>query len=308
MRLIKILLILAVLMVAAATAFVFFAPEQAARAAVQSERDRSGLAHKTVQIGELQFAYLEGGAGDPLILLHGFGANKDNFTRIARYLTPHYRVIAPDLAGFAESSKPNPADYTPAAQVARLQAFKQALNLGAVHVGGSSMGGQIAATWAALHPQEILSLWLLAPGGVHSAPKSELAATIEATGQNPLLVQSTDDFAATFAFVMSEPPFIPRPILNVFAQERIRNYALEQDIFRQIRSVALEPQVSGLQTPALIVWGDEDRTLHVGGAEVLKSLMPNAQLSIQTGIGHLPHLERIQGSAEDYLAFRAGIK
>jgi len=59
----------------------------------------------------------KGGKGETLVLLHGFGANKDNWTRLAKYLMSHYRIIAPDLPGFGESSSPNDIDYTVAAQV-----------------------------------------------------------------------------------------------------------------------------------------------------------------------------------------------
>jgi pimeloyl-ACP methyl ester carboxylesterase len=70
--------------------------------------------------GGLRHVYLQGGHGDPLLLLHGFGANKDNFTQLAGYLTPHYRVIAPDHIGFGESSHSEDVDYSPASQAARV--------------------------------------------------------------------------------------------------------------------------------------------------------------------------------------------
>ena len=56
--------------------------------------------------------YAENGnvAGEPLLLIHGFGGNKDNFTRIARQLEV-YHLIIPDLLGFGASSKPMSADY-----------------------------------------------------------------------------------------------------------------------------------------------------------------------------------------------------
>ena len=67
-----------------------------------AQRRRSGLTRKEITIsGGLRYAYLEGGQGEPLLMLHGFGANKDNFTPIARYLVPHYRVIIPDHMALA---------------------------------------------------------------------------------------------------------------------------------------------------------------------------------------------------------------
>lgn len=305
LRTLKILLALVVLVLGGATAFVYLAPEKAAKMAIHGERSASGLTRKEITLADgLTYVYLEGGQGEPLMLLHGFGANKDNFTRVAKYLTPHYRVIAPDHIGFGESSHPQDASYAPLAQVERLHQLAAALGLKTLHVGGSSMGGHIAASWAATYPEEVKSLWLLAPGGVWSAPKSDLTKVVEATGKNPLMATTEEEFAGIFAFVMSDPPFIPRPILNVFAQERIQNHALETRIFQEIRNDGIEQRVTGLQTPTLIVWGDQDRALHPGGAEILRKIMPNSDVILLPGVGHLPMLERVRGSAEDYRAFR----
>ena len=99
-------------------------------AAYSMERSRAGLVHKDVTLSDgTRIAYLEGGSGEPLVLVHGFGADKDNFTRVARWLTPHYRVIAPDLVGFGESTHLPDADYHYAAQAERVRAFVQALGL-----------------------------------------------------------------------------------------------------------------------------------------------------------------------------------
>jgi pimeloyl-ACP methyl ester carboxylesterase len=282
--------------------------KQVAELAIDIDRQRADLERKEVELpGGLRYVYLEGGKGEPLMLLHGFGGNKDNFTRSARYLTPHYRVIIPDHIGFGESSRPAEADYTPAAQADRLWQLAQKLGIRTVHLGGNSMGGQIAMAYAARYPKEVGSLWLLNPAGVWSAPRSEVADIVLGNGRNPLIARSEDDFARTFEFVMKDPPFVPRPILNVFAQERIRNADLEERIFVKIATDSIEQRVKGLQTPTLIVWGDQDRVIHVGTADVLHKLMPRSQVVVMPGIGHMPMLERPQQSAGDYLKFRTSL-
>jgi pimeloyl-ACP methyl ester carboxylesterase len=58
----------------------------------------------------------------------------------------------------------------------------------------------------------------------------------------------------------------------------------------------------------LIVWGDQDRAIHVATAEILHKLMPASQVIILPGIGHLPMLERPRQTADDYLRFRASLQ
>ena len=103
---------------------------------------------------------------------------------------------------------------------------------------------------------------------------------------------------------MSDPPYIPGPVMNVLARERIANQPLERQVFLQIATDSVDAAVTGLATPTLIVWGDEDRALSVGTVPVLKTLLPNAQAIVMPHVGHAPMIERPRQSADDYLRFR----
>jgi len=308
LRIVKILLAALLALAACVAAFPYLAPATATRLALDLERSRAGLTRKEITLPSgLRYVYLEGGQGEPLMLLHGFAADKDNFTRISAHLTSRYRVVIPDHIGFGESSHLPDADYRAQAQAERLHALAQALGIGKIHLGGSSMGGQIALAYAARFPGEVASLWLIGTAGIWSAPKSELARLVLEQGRNPLIARNEEEFAQTVEFVMSDPPFVPRPILDVMAQERIRNVALANHIFRQIAADSLEQRIAGMQVPALIVWGEHDRAVHVGTAQVLHRLMPRSRVIVMPGIGHLPMMERPRQSASDYLAFRASL-
>jgi len=292
---------------AAVGAYLFFtAPERLLRSALAYERRLAGLERKEITLANgLRYAYLEGGRGAPLLLLHGFGANKDNFTRVAKHLTPHYRVIVPDHAGFGESAKPPQADYAPRAQAERLRAFARALGVSKLHLGGNSMGGHIALTYAALYPKEVESLWLLNAAGVWSAPPSELRRRMADSGENPMIVKNEDEFAQLVSLVTARPLMIPRPFLDVVAQERIRNHALEERIFKQLSADSVEERIRGLAVPSLIVWGQQDRVLHPGSAGILQMLLIRSEVVMLPGVGHLPMLEEPERCALDYLRFRA---
>ena len=114
------------------------------------------------------------------------------------------------------------------------------------------------------------------------------------------------NFARLFALVMNDPPYIPRPLLNVLAQERIPHAALEERILKQIRSDSVEERVRGLTVPTLIVWGDRDTIIPVAHARAAHDAMPGSTLHVYPGAGHYPHCDYPERFADDLLAFMAG--
>ena len=96
-------------------------------------------------------------------------------------------------------------------------------------------------------------------------------------------------------------------MLNHLAKDAIRNRPLNQKIFEQITVASdasgLEHTLKGSIVPTLIIWGTDDRVLHVSGAKILESVMPNAQVVIMEGVGHLPMIEKPGESAEIYISF-----
>jgi pimeloyl-ACP methyl ester carboxylesterase len=285
-------------------ALVYLVPGAVTRFALNSERKRSGLIRKDIDLSNgLHFAYLEGGKGEPLLLLHGFGGNKDTFTRVARFLINDYRVIIPDIIGFGESSHPSQADYSPSRQVEQLRAFLQVLGVEKIHLGGNSMGAQIAMVYSSLYPAEVKSLWLLSPAGVWNAAKTDVLRSIIETGRNSLIARNTKEFKQVMAIGMRKPPYIPRPMLNVLAQERIQNAVLEEHIFQQLMECSVEKLISGIETQTLIVIGNQDRVISAESIEILGNLLPNSKTIIMPDIGHVPMFENPKACAEDYLRF-----
>jgi pimeloyl-ACP methyl ester carboxylesterase len=270
------------------------------------ERSRADLQRKETTLPDgTHIVWLEGGHGAPLVLVHGFGADKDNFTRAARWLTPHYRVIAPDLVGFGESSHLPDADYHYAAQAERLHAFVHALGLAHVDLGGNSMGGAIVLRYAVQHPQEVDSLWLIDAAGVPDAPPSELAKILRGGGRNPLLVDTRADYPRMLAFALEDAPWIPGPVMDTLADERIANAALERKVFAQIAADSVND--AGLTVPTLVTWGADDRVLDVGTVAVLQRQLPHAQAIVMPHVGHAPMIEKPEQTAEDYIRFRDGL-
>jgi pimeloyl-ACP methyl ester carboxylesterase len=287
-------------------------PETSYQTVVTLERAHAGLYESEVQVAGARVVYLEGGQGDVILLLHGFGGNKDHWTRVAKFLTPSYRVIAPDLPGFGDSDLLEGADYSIPAQAERVRAFAEALELGPVHLGGSSMGGNIAGFYAARYPDRVRSLWLLAPLGIEGAQTSEVEALINAGEESPLIIERARQFDRLLEFVFEDRPWIPDPVREHLAVEAAARYHHYHWIHDQIRrqdagtsgpATPLQPELAGREIPTLVVWGQEDRVLDVSGAALLASVMPAARLQILPGVGHLPMIERPEETAELYLQF-----
>ena len=274
---------------------------------LKAGRNAGGLKQHSIDVNGLRIEYLEGGKGDALVLLHGFGANKDNWTRIARYLTPHFRVIAPDLPGFGKSSPDPEGDYSISVQTKRVNEFVRALGIKSLHLGGSSMGGNIAGAYASIYPKDLKSLLLIAPGGVASAEPSEMYRGLKEGKQNPLVVNSVEDYERLLDFVFVKKPFIPLPIKKILLQEAIEHQPLNRNIFKQLSSSVdvqpLEVLVKGLSVKTLIVWGAQDRALHVSGAKILESVMSKATIEIMDAVGHLPMIEKPKKTGMLYLSF-----
>ncbi len=279
---------------------------------IQYERNKSDLEVKSFTLtsgDKLVYAENNNLTAEPLLLIHGFGGNKDNFTRIADELED-YHLIIPDLLGFGESSKPMSADYRSQAQATRLHELLQAKGLAKnIHIGGNSMGGAISVAYAAKYPKDVKSLWLVDSAGFWSAgvPKSLEGATLE---NNPLLINSKEDFYKMYDFVMYKPPYLPKSVKAVFAQERINNKELDAKILEQIVTDNVEERaqiIADYKIPTLVVWGNKDQVIKPETVNVIKDIIPQAQVIMMEDIGHVPMIEAVEQTAEDYKGFREGI-
>lgn len=307
----KKILLLATLIVVAVAGLMAVFPGDATRLAFSLERFRSDLDHKTIVVDGETWHYLDGGLIDApvILLLHGFGGDKDNWTRFSNSLTDEYRVIAPDLPGFGQSARHANWDYTLGAQRERVKKFVQAIKLERFHIGGNSMGGNLAALYVHRYPEEIISLLLLNNGGIKAPNPSEMFLAIE-RGDNPLIVKVPEDFDRLIEFASHKRPFIPWPAKGVLAQRAFEDSTFNRRIFEALmadRSSRLEPVLADIVAPVLIVWGEYDRILDVSSVDVMKPLLPRAEVVIMSDTGHAPMLERPAETAAHFLAFLQGV-
>jgi pimeloyl-ACP methyl ester carboxylesterase len=275
---------------------------------IDRERTASRLTRKTITVDDHQIAYLEGGQGETIVLVHGFGGNKDNWTRFARHLTLHARVIALDLPGFGESTYLPEASYDYPDQARRLDRFVQALGLARFHLAGNSMGGNISGRYAVLYPDKVVTLGLFNAGGVRSPKLSELEQRIAQGQPNPLIVNSPEDLDRLLAFIFVKPPYIPGFARKLLVEEGRRHHESNQRIFKEISAdrFGLEPDLGRIRARTLVLWGDTDRLIDVSAVPIFAAGIPGAKTVVLKECGHAPMVERPEETAGEYLAFLKG--
>jgi len=293
-------IIIIVLLIPVVIYFVF--PGVLYKFSIKSERTAAGLTKKSVQAAGHTVYYLEGGQGETILLIHGFGASMDHWTRLAKFLTPAYHVIAIDLPGFGESSKLESESYSIDSQVKRLDNIVNMLGLDKFHLAGNSMGGTIAGQYAANIPEKVMSLTLIANGGIRSAEKSDLDKLLE-KGKNPLLVKDANDYKALIAFVSVKPISIPGPILNYLTKQAIMSREFNAKVYNEIHYYSLEAELPNIKSKTLVIWGDTDRLLHVSSTKVLEEKLPQCKTVILKNCGHVPMIEMPEETAEYYIKF-----
>jgi len=274
--------------------------------AIGMERSRADLELKQVQVEDFKVPYLEGGEGETVFLIHGFQSNKDIWLRFAGQLTDQYHVIAIDLPAHGDSNILMDKSYTIPEQARRVGLIMDKMRLTKpVHVVGHSMGGAIALDLAATAPKRVKTLALMNSAGVVEPQSSELLRQLK-QGKNPLIVRNRDDYEAMLAFTMSDPPYIPSPMLNKLTREAIAREPIATKIFADLDpKFGLKPEeaLPRIAVPVLVLWGDEDKVIDVSATEVFKKWLPKSEVVIFKGVGHAPQLERTKETAQAYRAF-----
>ncbi|MDK2777673.1 MAG: alpha/beta hydrolase [Pseudomonadota bacterium] len=254
---------------------------------------------RTMNAGDVDMRYLERpGDGPAVLLVHGFSANKDTWLKFVKEFPAPYHLIIPDLAGHGETPAPESGDYNLVRQAERLHSLMNNIGISQFHIAGNSMGGAISAIYATRYPQQVQSLILIDAAGVDAPHKSEYMQALD-EGRNPLIASDENSFETRWDMIMSQPPLLPWPLRPAVVRETIAREQINRDIFadmlatrEELAAADFEQQLTARVTmPVLIVWGKEDRVLDVSAAAVFKEKLPQADVKIYPGIGHVPMIE-----------------
>lgn len=263
-------------------------------ASIETERSDANLEKKIISLDFGDITYLENDVSskNTVVLLHGFGGDKDIWNQFSISMQNTFHVISIDLPGHGKSISTDNLDYSIKHQSQMLDVFLKEKELNNIHLVGNSMGGAIALAYAGDFPHRIKSLILVDALGMIKT-KSEITANFEETGNNALLnICSNSAFKNFIDFSMQKPPFLPDFIINVLVKDKCARAKLEKIIFDDmVKDSDLTAIAKKISIPTLILWGKKDRILHIDNAKLFNSTIKNSKLIVFDDLGHVPLLE-----------------
>ena len=262
-------------------------------------------------------AYLDEGRGEVILLLHGMAGSSQTWRSVVGPLSRHYRVVAPDLLGHGDSTKPR-SDYSLGAFSVLVRDLLDELGITRATIVGHSLGGGIAMQFIYQHPDYGQRLVLVGSGGLGpdvglllraaSLPGAELVLPI--ITPRPVLAGGE----RLWSWLRKVGVEYPR------GEELWRSYSslgdgpTRQAFLRTLRSVvdhrgqavsALSRLNSRTGFPIMVIWGEQDTMIPVKHAYAVQQARPDVRLEVLAGVGHFPHAERPAQVAEliaDFIA------
>lgn len=247
----------------------------------------AGIHSQTTKISyaglhNIHIHYYPGGSGPPVVLVHGLGGRAEDWANLMPQLVrDHHRVYALDLPGYGRSDWPRNAQYSIAEETAAVEAFMNDLHLTRVDLGGWSMGGWIAMRLALDEPQRIRRLMIFDSAGIRFPLKWDISLFEPDT---PTKLRKLDDL-----LMPTPPPQVPGFIArSIFRYVRLHGWVVKRNMDSMLSLVdLLDGKLGALKMPMLIVWGKQDHLIPVSAGEEIHRDVPQSELEIFDGCGHL---------------------
>lgn len=223
---------------------------------------------------------VRGGAGSPVLVLHGWGASAAAVMPIVTGLVAGHDVIAPDMPGFGESDLP-PAPWAVGDYADLVLRLLDRLGIdGPVDLIGHSFGGRIGIVLAARHADRIGRLVLVDSAGIRPTPSGRVRArSLAARAVRPLRRLGppgrgiADAVSARLASSDYRDAGPLRPTLAKVVAEDLRGYL---------------PQIAA---PTLLIWGALDDTTPLADGRLMEDSIPDAGLVVFDRAGHYAYAD-----------------
>jgi pimeloyl-ACP methyl ester carboxylesterase len=252
----------------------------------------------TAEIAGDRISYFRAGAGPPLLLLHGLLGGSFCWRRNMEALSQCHTVFAVDMPGHGESDAPCHLDCSMQAQASRVSALLKHLKLEEVDVVGASWGGAIAMLLAAQNAK-VRSLVLAAPVNPWSSFGAGrirfLIGRIGSAFLRTVWPVSRPLYRTAMARMYGDVRRMPAGTVEGYCS-RVMRPGRVNNILNTLRSWekdvnTLRAEIPKIKARSLLIWGTRDGAVDVRSAEALKQILPECELRLIEGAGHLPFEE-----------------
>jgi len=241
--------------------------------------------------------------GIPIILLHGSNADLSTWQPWVEGLSGTYRVIRFDQVGHGLTGPDPSHDYSRKNFANDIAEVADALGLESFYIGGNSMGGAHTLAFAIAYPDRVRGMILVDAGGgkrIRDSDEEESGGNIGFTiARTPGINKIAEQITPRSLIAQSLEQSVS--VKEIVTDEMIDRY-WEMLLYPGNRAATMarfsgdfermsEEEIAALDMPALILWGDEDRLIPVSAGKWLDQRLPNSQMVIYPGIGHLPQEE-----------------
>ena len=244
--------------------------------------------------------------GRVIVLLHGSNADLQTWQPWTEGLEDDYRVVRFDQRGHGLTGSARDGDYSSDRFVEDIDAVTRALGVDTFVLGGNSMGGGHAVAFALAHPERLDGLILVDAGGapVRGESKGNIGFTIARTpGLNRVMEHITPRSMIEKSLrqsVSNQSIVTPQAVDRYWELLRYPgNRAATVARFSRGWTTFPAGQVEGIETPTLILWGEEDNLIPVEAGRWYASHLPNARIVTYPDIGHLSHEEAAAATLGD---------
>ena len=250
------------------------------------------------RIDDISVNYIDAGQGDVVLLLHGWGSNITLFDGIVKTLTPAHRVIALDMPGFGKTSEPSEPwcvdDY-----VDFLIKFIDSLQLKEFSVLVHSFGGRVLFK---LNARENI------PYVIHKAVLIDSAGIMpKKTWKQKMSLRLYKAARAVMSTKILHFLY-PDAVEDMRKKRGSADYNNATPIMRatlvKVVNEDLEPLISKIHCPTLLIWGDADTATPIADARRMEELIKDAGLVVCEGAGHYSFLEqpvKVHGALKSFL-------
>lgn len=254
-----------------------------------------------VPVGDIELDYKRSGSGPPLLLIMGMSGTQLHWGE--PFLAPlreHFETIVYDHRGVGASTRLE--GQLSIAQMAEDAAgLLEALEIDSAHVLGISMGGMIAQELALNHPQLVRTLTL---GCTYCGGEgSSLAGEDVARKLGEAMMSGDREQALRVAWEVNVSPSYAADdgAWSAFHAIAARRAVAVPVIMAQMQACMAHDtheRLGGLNAPTLVIHGTEDQMIPVANGHLIADLLPDSQLEILDGVGHLFFWERAEHAAE----------